>query len=332
MDKGNVKISNGEKSNGDKIDGESSNDEHGNHERSEAERPSTHAGDDEKGTVETPPEPRLLYSKRIGFPPYVLDPKDLDKAQDLCPDKMGPRIVEGEEGTLVKFGLGVRLAEAEAMHFIAEETSIKLPRLEAAYTLDGITYIVMSYEDGVPLNTYWDSTSEAQHTHVLDQLKDYVQQMQAISGSFIGSVDESYCEDGVFSAWGSESLTYGPFDNESAFNEGIIQALRNRLAQPEAEPTTRDHFLHATVRSLKDHAIVFCHADLHPSNMLVKDDGTVILLDWGCAGFWPAYWEWYRVMATYAWKASWHLEMEKCVPPFHIECMVMEKVANVVWN
>lgn len=162
--------------------------------------------------------------------------------------------------------------------------------------------------------------------------------MQAISGNFIGSVDESYCEDGVFSAWGSENMTYGPFDSESSFNEGIIQALQNRLTQPIAEGETestsriRDHFLHAAVRSLKDHPIVFCHADLHPSNMLIRDDGTVILLDWGCAGFWHAYWKWYRVMATYAWRASWQLEMEKCVPPFHIECLVMERVSHVLWN
>lgn len=282
---------------------------------------------------------RLIYSETIGPPTIILDPDDLQTAEHLCPGKMGARVVFADSDMVVKFGHGVRLAEAEALHLASTRTTIAVPRLLSAYILDGVGYIIMSYEAGESLEQYWDRTSLAEHNRVLDSLQDYVKQMREITGDFIGALDRSSCRDGIFEAgYGDYTrYSYGPYPSEESFNEGIIQALRDRLApkvlerKDDFESTffNSEYTLYQTVRGLQNHKIVFTHGDLHPGNILVRADGTVVLLDWGLAGFWPEYWEFYRAMNNIPWRASWDRMVEKFIPPFYVEFSVMKLLVIV---
>jgi len=299
---------------------------------------STHPKDD---TLEQPqPQKQLMYSARIGFPTYVLDPEELAAGADLFNGRLGARLVRPDDRTLVKFGKGLSMAEAEAMHLVQERTTIPAPRLENAYSIDGICYIIMTYEEGEPFVSYWEKASTENHDKAIQQLKGYVEQLRSIKSHFIGGVDGSPCRDGMFAtAWGSEQPSYGPFDSEASFNEGIVQALENRLPPDlrgnkdvESKLYNMEYINRQRVRALKGHEIVFTHGDLHPSNMLVRKDGTVVLLDWGSAGFWPEYWEYYRCMSAIPWKHSWDREVEKFVPLYYIEHMVMTRVFNLLIN
>lgn len=286
--------------------------------------------------------PRLIYSETIGSPSIMFEPDDLQTAHDLCPDKMGARVVFADSDTVVKFGPSVHLGEAEALHLASTRTTIATPTLLSAYILDDVGYIVMSFEAGEPLEQYWERVSEAEQNRILDTLRDYVNQMRGISGEFIGGLDRSPCRDGIFDAgYGDYSrYRYGPYQSEESFNEGIIQALRDRLPPEvlnhehdiESNFWNGEYMLYQTVRGLKNHRIVFTHADLHPGNIIVRTDGTVVLLDWGLAGFWPEYWEFYRAMHTPHWRASWDRMVEKFIPPFYVEYGVIKKVFATVWN
>ncbi|KAJ5961226.1 kinase-like domain-containing protein [Penicillium vulpinum] len=285
---------------------------------------------------------RLFYSETIGPPSIILDPGDLQTADDLCPGKMGPRVVFADSDMVVKFGPDVYLAEAEALHLASTRTTIATPRLLSAYILDDVGYIVMSYEAGEPLKRYWDRVSSAEQDRVLEQLRDYVNQMREIPGDFIGGLDESPCRDGIFEAGYGDytKYSYGPYPSEESFDEGIIQALRDRMPPKvlegehdmESNFFNTDYILYQTVRGLKNHKIVFTHGDLHPGNILVRADGSVVLLDWGLAGFWPEYWEFYRAMHTPHWRASWDRMVEKFIPPFYVEYSVIKKVFATAWN
>lgn len=285
---------------------------------------------------------RLIYSEIIGPPSIILDPGDLQTAANLCSDKMGARVVFADSETVAKFGHGVRLAEAEAMHLSSTRTIIATPRLLSAYILDDVGYIVMSYERGESLERYWDRVSEPEQNRVLEQLRDYVNQMREIPGDFIGALDRSPCRDGIFEAGYGDytSYSYGPYPSEESFNEGIVQALRDRMRPKvlERENDIESHFLNGeymlyqTVRGLKNHKIVFTHGDLHPGNIIVRADGTVVLLDWGLAGFWPEYWEFYRALFNIPWRASWDRMVEKFIPPFYVEHSVIKRVFGTVWN
>ncbi|KAL3470696.1 kinase-like domain-containing protein [Aspergillus californicus] len=232
-------------------------------------------------------ELRLIYSETIGPP-------------SLFPDKMGADLVFADSDTIVKFGPDVRLAEAEALHLVSSRTSIAVPKLISAYILDGVGYIIMTYEEGEPFQDYWDRVSEADRTLLLHQLQGYVTEMQSIEGNFIGGLDESPCLDGIFEAgYGDYTrYSYGPYPSEESFNEGIVQALRDRLPpdvlrENDMESTffKGEYMLYQTVRGLKGHIIVFTHGDLHPGNILARADGTAVLVDWGLAGFWSEYWD-----------------------------------------
>jgi aminoglycoside phosphotransferase len=287
----------------------------------------------------TDAEPRVIYSEDIGSPTIILDPEDLECAEDLCPNKMGARLVRADSNMVVKFGLGVRLAEAEALHLIAKKTTIAAPRLLSAYILDGTTYIVMSYEDGESLSSYWDRASEEAQQNVVTQLKGYVKQLREIEGDFIGGLDYSACRDGIFDAGFGDykQYSYGPYASEEQFNEGIVQALRNRLSprarkmDPESAFSTSEYILHQTVRSMKGHKIVLTHGDLHPENIIIRPDRTVVILDWGLAGYWPEYWEFYRAMFNPPWRLSWDREVEKFIPPYYVERSMMQKIFGIIW-
>ncbi|KAF8242199.1 hypothetical protein K440DRAFT_672752 [Wilcoxina mikolae CBS 423.85] len=212
-----------------------------------------------------------------------------------------------DDRTLVKSGdVLSSIAEAEAMHLVKEGTTIPTPCLKNVYSIDGICYIIMTYEESEPFQSYWEKASTEDRGKAIQQLKGYVEQLRSIKSDFIGGVDGSPCRDGIFSTyWDNDEPSYGPFDSEASFNEGIVQAFENRLP-PD---------LH-----------------LHPSNMLVRKDGTVVLLDWGSAGFWPEYWEYYRCMSAIPLWHSWDREVEKFVPPCYIEHMVMSKVCSILTN
>ncbi|RJE22419.1 Phosphotransferase enzyme family [Aspergillus sclerotialis] len=99
-----------------------------------------------KNPEPTKEEPRLIYSETIGPPSIILDPEDLQTAVNLCPGKMGARLAFADSDMIVKYGHGVRLAEAEALHLVSTFTTIAAPKLLSAYILDGTGYIIMSYE------------------------------------------------------------------------------------------------------------------------------------------------------------------------------------------
>lgn len=287
---------------------------------------------------------RLLYSETIGPPSIVLDPKDLDVAEDLCPPRadlprVGPRVVLADSDMVAKFGAGVRLAEAEAMHLAQTLTSVPVPKVLSAYVLNDICYIIMSYENGESLCSYWDRASDREKMSVISQLHDNVEQIRAIKGDYIGGLNRSPCKGLIFKAgWGdSATYSYGPYNSEAESNEGIVQALEDRYA-----PNCRSTDLHFTsahcayiinqmVRELKGHRIVFTHGDLRPANILVRADGTVVFLGWGLAGFWPEYWEHYRAMFHVPWTTSWDREVELFIPPYHIENSVIKRVTDVLW-
>ncbi|GKZ76329.1 hypothetical protein AnigIFM56816_005309 [Aspergillus niger] len=290
------------------------------------------------------PEPELTWSETIGPPTIILDPADLKTANELCPGKGGARLAWADSRTVVKYGQGVRLAEAEAMHLVSTRTSIPIPRLLSAYILHGVCYIVMEYVEAEYFHNCWDRVSDPERQDILRQLRNYVSQMRSIKGDFIGGVDSSRCRDAIFDAvWDNYGAgSYGPYASEDLFTEGLVQVLRDRIPPnlPQGPSDldsvffTNEYVLYQTVRELKklNHSIVFTHGDLHCGNMLVRSDGTVVIVDWGQAGYWPDYWEFYRAMFQVPWRPSWDRMIEKFIPPSYVEYEIIKKVFSYVFN
>ncbi|KAK2758823.1 hypothetical protein FQN54_003515 [Arachnomyces sp. PD_36] len=268
-------------------------------------------------TTDAKEKPRLLWSEKIGRPPYVLDPDDLPRD--------GMRRLD--DTTIVKYGTQIQLAEAEAMHLVSTQTSIPTPKIEAAYVLDGRGFIVMSYEEGRGFAEYWEDASEDEREGLIAQLKDYVSQMRKIKGPFIGGVDGSACRDAVFAwDWKPDSHEYGPYKDQEELNEGLVRACRYcHPPNPDREKSSW-WMTYQLARSFKSKEIVFTHGDLHPGNMVVRDDGTVVLLDWGLSGYFPDYWEFYRATFNGAFREDFHPQIERFVPPFYMEACALRQI------
>lgn len=60
-----------------------------------------------------------------------------------------------------------------------------------------------------------------------------------------------------------------------------------------------------------DSPVVFTHADLHPSNILVSTDDpcrVVSIVDWHQSGWYPAYWEFCKAILTAEECGEWETE------------------------
>lgn len=107
------------------------------------------------------------------MPRLVVSESELATAQRLgqiC------AVYKVDEATVVKSGGFVRMAEAQAMRFVRENTTVPVPVPEVynAYTDDesGHVRIVMEYVEGDCFDDVWDHFDQAQKATVIAQLRD----------------------------------------------------------------------------------------------------------------------------------------------------------------
>ncbi|KAI0388335.1 kinase-like protein [Xylariaceae sp. FL0594] len=280
--------------------------------------------------------PAIVTSELLGPPPYVLRREDVLQLPTPFENQEDRHIRQVDENTLVKFG-SCTLAEAEAMRFISTHTSIKTPEVIGAYLLGRCGYMIMSYERGKILPAFWDEATDAEREKVIEQLKRYMSEMRSIKGEYVGGFNRNPCVAGEF-MWDHDHEAkhqYGPYRDEEGLNEGIVEAYFRAFPGPpltdvESQPYNDEYAFNQLVRSLRNHEIVFTHGDLNPSNILVRGDLTVVILDWATAGFYPEYWEWYKATWMGQWRPSFIRQVERYIPPFWIEAKIMRYIFDMI--
>jgi serine/threonine protein kinase len=75
---------------------------------------------------------------------------------------------------VVKFGPKVILAEAEAVMYIRNNTTIPVPKILDAYSKDGSNYIIMEYLDRDLLKEVWQHMPKAERSIIVSELRDYI--------------------------------------------------------------------------------------------------------------------------------------------------------------
>ncbi|KAL4920393.1 kinase-like protein [Aspergillus aurantiobrunneus] len=159
----------------------------------------------------------------------------------------------------VKYGRRVHLSEASTMRFIAQNTSIPVPRVCCAL------YIVMARIQGEIIGSSWARRSEQSKAKLLSQLKNMVAKMREIKppeGTRVASV-----------------------------GGGTVQDFHRHLRGGMEFDVTLD----ADVRDLmqqqnRSWPLVFTHGDLSSLNILARGE-IVGIIDWETAGWYPSYWE-----------------------------------------
>ncbi|KAK1674266.1 kinase-like domain-containing protein [Colletotrichum godetiae] len=218
-------------------------------------------------------------------------------------------------GICIKVKPYASLAEAHTMQFVAQHTSVPVPKVYSAFVHRGMTYIVMSKIDGKMAWMGWEKRSEASKKQILNQLCGMVSQLRAIApteGLGIANIDGGPiydCRLPFKSFW-------GPFAAVQDFHKELANGADFEVRY-ENQPPDLQELLHFYRRLDED--LAFTHGDLSSFNVLVKGDDVVGIVDWETAGWLPSYWEY-----TSAWFVSpqnpfWQQEVDKFLTPMPYE-------------
>lgn len=184
---------------------------------------------------------------------------------------------------------GIKPSEAEAMRFVREHTTIPVPCVHATTR----TSITMDFVEGNMLQDVWNDLSDTERATISAQLRDYLNQLRAIKGSYIGGFNKSPAVD-------SRHFSYegGPFESEAEWNDFLLEDLLT------ACPAAVRSMVYSQLRT--DHEIVFTHGDLGAMNILVNGGRIVALIDWERAGFYPEYLELIKPLRGPDWKVGYY--------------------------
>lgn len=216
----------------------------------------------------------------------------------------GRQIARLGEDRVVKSGRNLRAHEAANLRYIAENTTIPIPKVHDVRWEDGkVTAIVMDYMPGKRLEEAWDTMDHEQKLCTARELHDYVSQLRALKGTYIGGADSGKAIIGQRAA-----IEGGPFETEKLFNEFILADIVKIVP---------DMLQHYAKHALQDnHEIVFTHSDFAPRNILVDESGKVTaILDWEDAGWYPEYWEYFKALQHPRPMPDWLDYLSHILPP-----------------
>jgi tRNA A-37 threonylcarbamoyl transferase component Bud32 len=173
------------------------------------------------------------------------------------------------------FGANDQPNEALALRFIKEHTTIPVPEVISS-DWDRIT---MEYVEGQTLHQAWPVLTLDQRSGILAQLSDYIAQMRALGGIYLGRLDgQGVMLPSIFPRSG------GPF--------GTLTEFHDWLVQPPLRLEAESMYWHQITTQLgAEYSIVFTHGDISSRNIIISEGRIVALLDWEFAGWYPEYWE-----------------------------------------
>lgn len=221
--------------------------------------------------------------------------------------------------SMVKTGPYVTPSEASNMIMIQNRTDMPVPRVHDCWLDENTGWwcIWMSCIDGAPLDTLYDTLSEAEKSCLVKQLKHILLQIRAIksNGKTIAAADGQPSRDQMLQ---HKQRVYG---NELEFRGHLVDGFLDRATDEwvyykEAEDEvyevdeieSYDMEVDAISREIGNlkpcdtgSSLVFTHGDFTPRNILIKrtpvDEGglrVVGILDWSQAGYYPGYWEYVK--------------------------------------
>lgn len=223
----------------------------------------------------------------------------------------------------IKYGPLRNLSEASAMRFIAQHTSIPVPKVHCAFTRKGCTYIVTEKIKGEMLGIGWVKRSDDSKAKILQQLKGMVDEMRNIPPPPRQGQRQGVCNVDGGSVWDSRlagtSMYHGPFESVHDFHRYLRGGLDADL----------NHYSDVSeLIALQDRAWpppVFTHGDLSSLNILVRGDVIVGIIDWETAGWYPSYWEYTSASQVSPMNYFWREEIDKFLEPMP-EALEMEKI------
>ncbi|GAW21041.1 hypothetical protein ANO14919_105540 [Xylariales sp. No.14919] len=198
-------------------------------------------------------------------------------------------VVRVGEHFIAKYGKKVRSIEGENMLFVQQHTTIPVPQVYAIYQFgEGETMIIMEFIKGATLQDHLGTVGLEKSNSVREKLRAQINELRQIPApNYYGALGRRPFWD-VYR--GSE---FGPFDSfDDCVMSNLDQLFGIKLVQPFID--IKKFFSASCVAistALEHNHPVFTHGDLHERNIIVRSDGTPVIIDYEVSGFYPSFYE-----------------------------------------
>lgn len=174
------------------------------------------------------------------------------------------RVIRIHKDAVVKFGVGVTIVEADSQRLAAQllkQDVVRVPRVYRFFIHEKIGYLVMEYIAGK------QQGAEEMNDDQYQKLFEVLSYFQTIRRDFPGTL----------SAYG---LSYNcPFTETGVDLEGSVTKMEDWFRAKVVAGSYQFDFQKCEY--------CFCHRDLAPRNIIWQENGSICLLDWQTAGFYP---------------------------------------------
>ncbi|KIY46229.1 kinase-like protein [Fistulina hepatica ATCC 64428] len=189
--------------------------------------------------------------------------------------------------TVAKRIYATNMSEVYMMACALDLTTIPVPAIRRVVHDDGIQlWLVMDYIEGETLDVVWPRMSWWRRLCVVWTIRGYIRQLRRIPlpnpdipGPFDGTGDPFRCEGFYFTEDGA-----GPFNS---YADLVAWYDMKRQITAYYEPKNNAPFPPFDASE----PLTFVHGDLNMRNILIGTDGKVWLIDFGCAGAYPPWFE-----------------------------------------
>jgi serine/threonine protein kinase len=177
----------------------------------------------------------------------------------------GRSVIRISEEAVVKCGFGVTQLEAQNQqkaYEMIDPSVIRIPQVYRFFSNRDIGYIIMEYIDGKELS-------------IVEDPDIFLKPMAEVLKSF-------------------EQIRYhkpGPFCEGPATGQLWIDPYIICSVSDIEEYYNTRQLREGPKLDIKNYPLVFCHLDIAPRNILVLEDGSLCLIDWTSAGFYPRLFE-----------------------------------------
>jgi aminoglycoside phosphotransferase (APT) family kinase protein len=193
---------------------------------------------------------------------------------------------------ILKTGLSVHLTEAATMRYIAQHTSIPVPKVYCSFVYKNRAHIVMERIKGETLASAWKKLSQDTRVNIIAQLGEMIQELRALPPPSTTGVESCVGGSLYDSRLPHGAPRFGPFKTIQDFHRWLrdntdISQIGDHVTTEEVDEIRNM----ITKQEGQWPSPVFTHCDLNPFNILISADEVVGIIDWEFSGWYPHYWE-----------------------------------------
>ncbi len=170
----------------------------------------------------------------------------------------------------------------------------------------------MDYVKGETLEAAWiyGHLSPEEKKQILRELATFVSELRSLQVPSDSLVASAALGNGLDYRVGASP--FGPFRNHDEFHSFLRGGIPlDSCTEVYGEAVTRCHSRH-----YKSH---FCHADLVPRNIIVRNGHIAAIIDWQFAGWYPEYWEYTKAHYGLLNMPEWYSMFQDAVPRYDAE-------------